>query len=156
MSTRKRSLKDWTITEWKASDNDGVHLGKKTSASLALLREALTDKINDVNETWEDMAGNNEGNKITQNTLSRAVNREKKKSKNGQYKQTKQKVDHSMPIPTLPPPKISYQVVNTNIRPISKPSRVTPPRNQNINNSHSSTTKKNGWGPSIKDVSSKG
>ena len=90
------------------------------------------------------MAGNNEGNKITQNTLSRAVNREKKKSKNGQYKQTKQKVDHSTPIPTLPPPKISYQAVNTNIRPISKPSRVTPPRNQNINNSHSSTTKKNG------------
>ena len=90
------------------------------------------------------MAGNNEGNKITQNTLSRAVNREKKKSKNGQYKQTKQKVDHSTPIPTLPYPKISYQAVNTNIGPISKPSRVTPPRNQNINNSHSSTTKKNG------------
>ena len=73
------------ITGWKASDNDGIHLGKKTSASLELLREALTDKINDVNETWENMAGNNEGNKITQNTLSRAVNREKKKTKNGQY-----------------------------------------------------------------------
>ena len=39
---------DQTITEWKASDNDGVHLEKKTSASLELLREALTDKINDV------------------------------------------------------------------------------------------------------------
>ena len=107
--------------------------------------------------------------KITQNKLSRAVrsagrstassirqiedfqsdwresiNRKKKKSKNGQYKQTKQKVDHSTPIPTLPPPKISYQAVNTNIRPISKPSRVTPPKNQNINNSHSWTKKKDG------------
>ena len=115
------------------------------------------------------MACNYEGKKIMQDALSRTVrragrstassirqiedfqsdwqesiNREKKKSKNGQYKQTKQKVDHSTPIPTLPPPKISYQAVNTNIRPISKPSRVTPPRNQNINNSHSSTTKKNG------------
>ena len=49
-----------------------------------------------------------------------------------------------MPIPTFLPRKVSYQAVNTNIRPISKPSRVTPPRNQNINNSHSSTTKKNG------------
>ena len=64
---------DQTITEWKASNNDGIHLGKKTSASLELLREALTDKINDVNETWADMAGNYTGNKITQNTLSRAV-----------------------------------------------------------------------------------
>ena len=91
MSTRKRSLKDWTITEWKASDNDGVHLGKKTSASLALLREALTDKINDVNETWEDMAGNNEGNEITQNTLSRAVNREKKKSKTANINRQRKK-----------------------------------------------------------------
>ena len=113
---------------WKASNNDGVHLGKKTSASLALLREALKDKINDVNEMWEDMEGNNEGNKITRNLLSRAVqsfgrltassirqiedfqsdwqesiNPEKKKSKNGQYKQKKQTVNHSMPIPTLPP-----------------------------------------------------
>ena len=44
----------------------------------------------------------------------------------------------------MPPPKISYQAVNTNIRPISKPSQVTPPKNQNINNSHSSTTKKDG------------
>ena len=113
------------------------------------------------------MAGNYEGNKITQNVLSRAVrsagrstassigqiedyqsdwresiNRKKKKSKNGQYKQTKQKVDNSKPIPTLPPQKVSYQAVNTNIRPISKPSRVTPPKNQNINNSHLSTTKK--------------
>ena len=149
------------ITEWKASNNNGVHLGKKTSASLELLREALTDKINDVNETWADMAGNYTGNKITQNALSRAVqsagrltassirqiedfqsdwqesiNREKKKSKNGQHTQTKHKADHSTPIPTLPPRKVSYQAVNTNIRPISKPSRVTPPKNQNINNSH--------------------
>ena len=61
------------ITEWKASNNNGVHLGKKTSASLELLREALTDKINDVNETWADMAGNYTGNKITHNALSRAV-----------------------------------------------------------------------------------
>ena len=113
------------------------------------------------------MTGNYEGNKITRNALSRAVrsagrstassigqiedyqsdwresiNRKKKKSKNGQYKQTKQKVDHSTPIPTLPPQEVSYQAVNTNIRPISKPSRVTPTKNQNINNSHSSTTKK--------------
>ena len=44
----------------------------------------------------------------------------------------------------MPYPKISYQAVNTNIGPISKPSRVTPPRNQNINNSYLSTTKKNG------------
>ena len=72
ISQRKRTGQ--LLIEWKASDNDGVHLGKKTSASLALLREAFTDKINDVNETWEDMAGNNEGNKITQNMLSRAVN----------------------------------------------------------------------------------
>ena len=46
---------DRTITARKASNNDGVHLGKKTSASLELLREALKDKINDVNETWEEM-----------------------------------------------------------------------------------------------------
>ena len=113
------------------------------------------------------MAGNYTGNKITQNALSRAVqsvgrttassirqiedfqsewqesiNREKEKSKNGQHTQTKHKADHSTPIPTFLPRKVSYQAVNTNIRPISKPSRVTPPRNQNIN-SHSSTTKKN-------------
>ena len=115
------------------------------------------------------MAGNYTGNKITQNALSRAVqsvgrttassirqiedfqsewqesiNREKEKSKNGQHTQTKHKADHSTPIPTFLPRKVSYQAVNTNIRPISKPSRVTPPKNQNINNSHLSTTKKDG------------
>ena len=114
------------------------------------------------------MAGNYTGNKITRNALSRAVqsagrltassirqiedfqsdwqesiNREKKKSKNGQHTQTKHKADHSTPIPTFLPRKVSYQAVNTNIRPISKPSKVTPPKNQNIN-SHSSTTKKDG------------
>ena len=47
---------DRTVTEWKDGNNDGVHLGKKTSANLELLREALIDKINDVNETWADMA----------------------------------------------------------------------------------------------------
>ena len=115
-------------------------------------------------QTWQK---NYVGNSITRNALSRAVqgagrstasslqqieefqsdwqvsiDREKKKSKNGQHTQTKYKADHSTPIPTLPPKKVSYQAVNTNIRPISKPSRVTPPKNQNINNSHLSTTKK--------------
>ena len=36
---------DRSITDWKASNKDGIHLGKKTSASLELLREALTDKM---------------------------------------------------------------------------------------------------------------
>ena len=62
-----------TITKWKVSNKDGIHLGKNTSASLELLREALTDKIKDVNETWADLAGIYTGNKITQNALSRAV-----------------------------------------------------------------------------------
>ena len=44
----------------------------------------------------------------------------------------------------MPHKKVSYQAVNTNFRPISKPSRVTPPKNQNINNSHSLATKKDG------------
>ena len=160
---------DRTITAWKTSNNDGVNLGKKASANLELLREDLQDKLNDVNETWQEMEGNNEGNKITRNALSRAVrsvarstassfrqieefqsewqaniNREKKKSKDDPYKQPKQVVNHSTPIPALPSHKISYQAVKTNIRPIPEQSRVTPPKNQNIHNSHSSTTKKDG------------
>ena len=73
-----------------------------------------------------------------------SIDREKKKSKNGQHTPKKQKIDHSTPIPTMPHNKVSYQAVNTNFRPISKPSRVTPPKNQNINNSHSPATKKDG------------
>ena len=160
---------DQTITAWKTSNNNGVNLGKKTSANLELLRENLQDKLNDVNEKWQEMEVNNEGNKITRNALSRAVrsvvrstvsafrqiedfqsewqaniNREKKKSKDDPYKQPKQIANHSMPIPAMPTRKVSYQAVKTNIRPIPEPSRVTPPKNQNIHNSPSPTTKKDG------------
>ena len=46
---------DRTITEWKASNNDGIHLRKKTSASLELLREALTDKMSTKHgQTWRE------------------------------------------------------------------------------------------------------
>ena len=45
---------DRTITDWKASNNDGIHLRKKTSASLELLREALTDKMSTKHgQTWQ-------------------------------------------------------------------------------------------------------
>jgi hypothetical protein len=152
---------DRTITEWKDGDNDWVQLGKKTSANLELLREALMDKINDVNETWADMAANDVGNNVTQKTLSRAVqgacrsttstlrqieefqqdwrmnmDQEKQKSKNSQHIPTKQSIEHSTQNPTTSHKKDSYQAKNTNNLPISKPSRVTPPKNHNLNNSH--------------------
>ena len=62
-----------TITAWETSSNGSISLGKKTSANLELLREDLQDKLNDVNETWQEMEGNNDGNKTTRNALSRAV-----------------------------------------------------------------------------------
>jgi hypothetical protein len=42
-----------------------------------------------------------------------SIDREKKKSKNGQHTPKKQKIDHSTPIPTMPHKKVSYQAVNT-------------------------------------------
>ena len=72
------------------------------------------------------------------------MEREKKKSKNGQHTQTKHIAVHSTPVPTVPTGKVSYQAVKTNIRPISKPGRVTPSKNQNKNNNHSPTMKKDG------------
>ena len=129
------------------------------------------DKLNDINDTWQEMEGNKDGNKTTRSALSRAVRgvartttsafrqieefqlewqavdrgkmpTEWKKSKDDPYKRSKQVMEHSTPISALPSRKNSYQANMVKIRPISGPSQVTPPKNQNKNISCSSTTKK--------------
>ena len=118
------------------------------------------------------MAGNNEGNKTTRSTLSRAVRSvarstmsafrqieefrlewqanvdplkrptEWKRSKDYQYKRPRQITDHSTPISALPSRKSSYQADTSKIRPIPEQSWVTPQKNQNKHTSRSATTKK--------------
>ena len=125
-----------TITAWETSSNGSISLGKKTSANLELLREDLQDKLNDVNETWQEMEGNNDGNKTTRSALSRAVRRVAR-STTSAFCQIEElpsewqaNVDRgkrstewkkSIPIPVLPSRKSSYQADTAKIRPIPEP-----------------------------------
>ena len=62
---------DRAITTWEASGS--ASLGKKTALNLELMREVIQDRLNDINETWEDMKNNDDCNKTTRCALSRAV-----------------------------------------------------------------------------------
>ena len=68
-----------TIEAWEASDGR-ASLGKRTAASLERMRGEMQDRLQDVNETWEEMENNNDCNKTTRCTLSRAVRQAAKKT----------------------------------------------------------------------------
>ena len=62
---------DRAITAWEASGS--ASLRKKTAANSELMRKDIKDRLNEINETWEDMKNNDDGNKTTRGALSRAV-----------------------------------------------------------------------------------
>ena len=149
-------------------------LGKKTAANLELMRKDIQNRLNDINESLEDMKNNNDGNKTTIGALSRAVRgvarttgwafhqiekfqqewQEKsdcerkpvewKKTKDGPHNRPRQITEQSTPAVTLPSHKNPDRANTVKKRPISGPIQITPPKNQNNNISHSPTTIQDG------------
>ena len=71
---------DRTIEAWEASDGR-VSLAKRTAMSLEPMHGDLQDRLRDVNEAWEEMENDNDGNKKSRSALSRSVRQAAKSTK---------------------------------------------------------------------------
>ena len=156
---------DKTIDTWENS-NGKANIGKKTAASLERLREILEDSLQDINDTWKDMGGDDDGNKNAKSTHARAVRHATKKTKfaieqieafrqewqekaNGEKQsttldKTRQTKRHTPQTSTRPALERFDRQINTKFGLIPGPNRATPRTNHNNNISRIPTTKTNG------------